>query len=203
VSTERRGPPEPPVRPAVDASFAETSTDPAGKAKAGYTVSGTRLDRGNRETGQCTFTATRRAPLHPETSWHKAPRKRRSHYVNLRRHIGDCPPASKASTSCKWGDGPEAVPGEVAKRWSFLHLRQDPRERNGGTGAPAAVVPPGTGAGRPARCGLAGNAPFYRSRHQPARSTQGCGFSPCFEAVKPAQPGSNAALTDRTPTRQE
>jgi hypothetical protein len=65
------------------------------------------------EAGQCTFTATdgRRCILNPG---HKAPRKRRRHYVTYG-DIGDAH-LLEGEHSCKWGDGPEAVPGEVVNR---------------------------------------------------------------------------------------
>jgi hypothetical protein len=42
------------------------------------------------------------------------PRKRRGHYVTYG-DIGDAH-LLEGEHSCQWGDGPEAVPGEVAKR---------------------------------------------------------------------------------------
>lgn len=65
-------------------------------------------DDGNR----CTFCATdgRRCIL---SQWHKAPRARQGHYVTY----GDLGDAHllEGEQSCKWGNGPRPVPGEVLR----------------------------------------------------------------------------------------
>jgi hypothetical protein len=61
---------------------------------------------------RCTFTATdgRRCVLHQS---HKSPRKRRGHYVTYG-DIGDGH-LVEGEQSCKWGDGPKVVTGEVLR----------------------------------------------------------------------------------------
>jgi hypothetical protein len=84
---------------------------PAGQGESRCTVSGTAVAT-QREAGPCTFTATdgRRCILN---QWHKAPRNRRGRYVTYG-DIGDAH-LLEGEHSCKWRDGPETVPGEVAQ----------------------------------------------------------------------------------------